>query len=155
MSMRRRYFILVELLICVATLSLCVIPFLSYPYFTYRDRKRCLLEIEKQLQAELLFYDLLKNVSKEYSWDQIDTKFSRRRNEKTLFIDVDGLGSIHLKVHHHLCHYHSDKKEKQNPSTRKIWCVFYFEDPKEKCSLCRGYKPKGSPYTFIFLAKKE
>jgi len=156
-NMRKRPFILVELLVCIAILSLCVIPFLSYPYFTYRDRKRCLLEIEKQLQTELLFYDLLKRIDKEYTWDQINRKSSQLRGEKTLLVNIDGLGNIPLKVHYHLYHYHSDKRKGSHPLThKKIWCVFCFETAKEKCpSMTKGKKPKDSPYAFVFYAKKE
>jgi len=147
------FFILTELFICIALLSICVMPLIGYPYYSYRKQREQLLEIEKQRQAEILFYELLKNIKHQYAWDHIDRRYSDWHSLKTIFLDIDGLGKISFSTHYHLCHFHPEKHEQGDAKNlRKIWCVFCFETSSIKCSYKK--KKKEHPYKFVFYAKK-
>jgi len=150
--MKKRPFILMELLLCIALLSLCAIPLLGYPYSSYKRQKALLLEIEKQRQAEILFYELLKNINHQCKWGGMSRKYSDRQDSQTIILNSEGFGDISFTTHCHLYHCHPDTHDSaKNKDIRKIWCVFCFEETKAQCS----YKgEKDHPYKFVFYAKR-
>jgi len=147
--MKRRPFILVELLICVAILSLCAVPLLGYPYFSYRKQKEQLLKIEKQRQAEVLFYDLLRNF--DHKWESISFDYKNKTYLDPLVLEIEGLGTTTLYPHYHLYVHPNAKATKTNKGIAKLWCCFCIENKKEDCFISWT---DHTPYTFNLYAKK-
>src|SRR3990167_509218 len=61
--MKQRPFILLELFIAMALLSLAIIPIVSYPAKIYKKELHTLIEIELAEVAEVAFRDLLEDLS--------------------------------------------------------------------------------------------
>ncbi|MGE0197538.1 MAG: type II secretion system protein [Simkaniaceae bacterium] len=147
--MKKRPFILVELLICIAILSICAIPLLGYPYYSYKKQRELLLSIEKQRQAEILFYDLLKNF--DVSWEEISFEYTNKKDLDPLTINIKGLGPTTLYPHYHLYVHPKAKETKTKKGIAKLWCCFCMEETKDRCTISWA---DHTPYTFNLFAKK-
>ena len=137
--MNKRPFILIEVLLCVAILALCAIPIIGYPFYSFRERKEKLLQIEKERQAELIFFDLMKNIQHTHAWKEIGRAYSTKFDKRDLSVVIDGFGEVIFNTHTHLYHCHPDKNKS---GYRKIHFKVCFE---EKCN----------PYEFVFFARKK
>ena len=148
--MKKRPFILVELLISIAILSLCAIPLMGYPYFSYKRQKKQLLEIEKQRQAEILFYDFLKGLN--CTWENLGFEFKEKMDLDPVNLEIEGLGSTTIYPHCHFYVHPNAKNTKTTKNIAKLWCCFCIEDKKEACSI--SWK-EHTHYTFNSYAKKK
>lgn len=147
--MKKRTFILVELLLAIAILSICALPILGYPYFSYRKQKELLLSIELERQAEILFYKLQRDLP--CTWTSLGFDHNEKTSLNPIHLDIDGLGPITIYPHIHLYIHPNSKNTKLKQGIAKVWCEFCLEKSKNKCS--HTWK-KHSPYTFNFLAQK-
>lgn len=138
----QRPFILIEIFIAIALLSLFALPMISYPLKSFRNAKEALLSLEKEMQAELIFYDLLLN-SHTLQWEQITRKHTQHMSREKM-MNPDGTRERPLYYHCHIYHCH----DKNHPLNEKIVHVkiCLSEKKEEKCS-------KKAP-KFIFFAKK-
>ena len=143
--MKQNSFILIEALICITLLVVCVIPIFGYPFFHFHQQKNYLLNIEKQRQAELIFYEVFKDIQNTHTWDEIEKKYARKTNRKKLKLEINGLGVVSFDTHIHLYHCHKEKSD----NNRKIWLGVCF---KENCKYKKG---KENPYQFVFFARKN
>jgi hypothetical protein len=150
LSMKKRPFVLVELLICIAILSLCAIPLMGYPYYSYKKQKETLLEIEKQRQAEILFYNFLKNLN--CTWENISFEYKEKTALDPINLEIEGLGSTTVYPHCHLYVHPNAKNTKTTKNIAKLWCCFCIENKKEACSIKWDTH---TPYTFNLYAKKR
>ena len=141
--MKKRPFILVELMIAIAILSLCAIPLMGYPYFSYRRERKLLLEIELQRQAEILFFDLLKDLP--CTWEELEFNTRKETKLNLIKLEVEGLGSIKIHPHYRLYVHPNAKDTKINQGIAKVWCTFCLDESKDSCE-------KKNSYTFNFLA---
>lgn len=141
MVIKKRPFVLIEVFIAIALLTLSAFPLIGSSIHSYRKQKELLLSLELEREAELYFYQILKEKVKELSYDAIPTQTAFR----TLFPELElSLGAI-KEVYHP--HYHLYYKASSKSKTDKtVWCKICFPKDKNSC-------PEKS-YKFAFLVRK-
>lgn len=154
--MNKRPFILIELLVAISILSLCIIPIVTHPYHTYNKQLEALLEIEKERQVEVLFFDLLKDVP--VSWK--DLSFNSKKTEPlpTIQMKIEGIGTVPVFASYRLFVHKNAKDTKNDKHIANLWCCFELETEKEKVHNLKHpkrKKPFNSPCTFRFFGKKS
>lgn len=138
--MKKRTYILIEVMIAIALLALCAIPLVSSSREEYIKYNASLFNLELERQAEVFFYDALL-ASKDITWEQhtTQTKKDPKYPEKKT-ISIEGLGSKELNYHCHI--YYSG-----NNLHPKLRMHFY--------DICLDEdKPHENQYKFSVFAKK-
>ena len=137
--MNKRPFVLIEILIAIALLSLCAFPLISEPLFSQKTMRKKFFELELEREAEKIYYEILKTP---LEFSKISTKYSQKTKLPPLEISIEGLGTKTYTPHYHL--YHSAKKEHEN-GIYKIHLGICFAD----CD----YKNQRFKYKFEFVGK--
>ncbi|QVL57662.1 MAG: hypothetical protein KFB93_00890 [Simkaniaceae bacterium] len=141
MTLRKRPFILIEVFIAIALLTLCAFPLISSSLKSYSFQRARLLELELERQAELYFYKVLHDVVNGLEFDSIPSKTSTWTAFKALELS---LGEINTTYYPHYHLFYSPKSKSE--THKKVWCHICFATNKDRC-------PK-KPYKFAFLVKK-
>ena len=145
MVFEKRPFILIEVFIAIALLTLCAFPLISSSLRTYYYQRDHLIELEMERQAELLFYRILKeNLPAGYDAIKTAWKDSKPLNELKL-----PLGGVKATFYPHYHLYYSANSS--SDTHRKVHCGICF--PKKEEKLC-FLKREKFPYKFDFLVKK-
>lgn len=155
-SMNKRPFILIELLLAISILSVCIIPIITYPYYTYNKQLASLLTIEKERQAEVLFFDLLRDFP--VSWEQVSFDVQKKEPLPTIQMEIDGIGKVPIFASYRLFVHSNGKKTKTEKHIANLWCTFILETEKEKVYNLKNFShknPFNAPYTFRFFGKKS
>ncbi len=146
MVFEKRPFILIEVFIAIALLTLCAFPLINSSLRSYYYQRDHLMELELERQAEILFYHILKkelpaqyDAIKKGAW-----KLSKPLKELKL-----QLGEVEATFYPHYHLYYSGKSS--SDTHRKVHCGICF--PKKEERLCSLTIEK-FPYKFDFLVKK-
>lgn len=147
--MKKRPFVLLEVLLAIAILALAFVPLAGSPFLMFKKQRDELITLELEREAEVIFYNLLKNFRRYHPDWGFETKHSKSFEWKEpVTIDVQGLGRATYKVHYHLSH----RRDKKSHLLYKLWCNICFEVPKKDCKVSRQ---KGKqPHTFNFVVKR-
>lgn len=136
--MKKRPFVLIEVLIAMALLALCAFPLISEPIFSYKKMRDHLFELELEREIENIYYEIRKKTLKFESINR--SKISLAPIE----ISVAGLGKkIYTHPHYHL--YHSAPKGHISPYY-KVWVGICLNECKSNHNAFN--------YKFAFLGKK-
>lgn len=141
MFIQKRPFILIEVFIAIALLTLCAFPLIGSSIHSYRRQKEQLLMLELERQAELYFYQVLKEKVGDLDYDSISTQTASWKPFKELELSL-GETKVVYYPHYHL--YYNPKSKSE--THKKVWCEICFPTKKNTC-------PK-NPYKFAFLVKK-
>lgn len=141
MCVQKRPFILIEVFIAIALLTLSAFPLIGSSIHSYRRQKEYLLLLELERQAELYFYQVLKEKIKELDYDSIPTQTTSWKPFKELELSIGEIKAVYYP-HYHL-YYNSQSKSETD---KKVWCKICFPTNKNTCSE--------EPYKFAFLVKK-
>ena len=148
--MKKRPFILLELLLAIAILAIAFIPLAGTPFLYFKKQREKLLEVELQRQAELIFYDLLKDFKQKNPEWKFDKRYDEHKGKGKVLIDIEGLGQSSHPYHYHLY----QRSTSTTPSScYKLWCKICFEKPNELCTV-KWNKPDKA-YTFNLVVKKQ
>jgi len=140
-SFQRRPFILIEVFIAIALLTLCAFPLIGFSLKMYRYQKEQLLMLELERQAELYFYQILKEKISNLDFNKVSAKHVLWTFSKELEILFEGEKQVYYP-HYHLYHAPNIKSK----THKNIWCEICFPRKQIGCSKNR--------YKFAFLAKK-
>lgn len=154
--MNKRPFILIELLIAISMLSLCIIPIATHPYHSYNKQLEILLEIEKERQAEVLFFNLLKDFP--FSWEKLPLDVQKTTPLPNIQMEIDGIGTVPLFASYRLFVHKNASKTKNEKNIAPVWCSFVLETEKEKVANKKNPPPRSTftaPYTFQVFGKKS
>ena len=137
MIIRKQPFILIEVFIAIALLTLCAFPLIGSSFKSYRYQKEHLLKLELERQAELYFYQVLKETVGTLNYDAIPSKKVSWTPFKKLELS---LGDIKNTYYPH----------------KKVLCRICFPTTKEDCPGFPEKKeePQKPLYKFAFLVKK-
>lgn len=136
-SMKKRPFVLIEVLIAVALLTLCAIPLIADPLFAHRKMAKKLFELEQEREAEKIYFAVLQ---KELSMKNITREQNVITPLNSVEITIDGLGKkAYPNAHYHL--YHCRQKTTTGP--------FY----NIHLRICFDDSEKGDKYSFNFVGK--
>ncbi|MEM8727755.1 MAG: hypothetical protein AAGE99_03500 [Chlamydiota bacterium] len=141
MFVRKQPFILIEIFIAIALLTLCAFPLIGSSIHSYRKQKEQLLVLELERQAELYFYQILKEKIGELDYDSIPTRTTLWKPFKALELSLGEVKAVYYP-HYHLYYKPHSKSE----THKKVWCEICFPTKKNLC-------PK-KPHKFVFLVKK-
>ncbi|MCB1071511.1 MAG: hypothetical protein H7A41_03145 [Chlamydiales bacterium] len=141
MLIQKRPFILIEVFIAIALLTLCAFPLISSSLHSYRRQKEQLLMLELERQAELYFYQVLKEKVGDLDYDSIPSQTSTWIPFKELELSLGEIKQVYYP-HYHL-YYMPNLKSKTH---KTVWCEICFPTKKNTC-------PK-KPYKFVVLVKK-
>lgn len=141
MELLKRPFLLIEVFIAIALLTLCAFPIISSSLRSFTFQKEHLIELELERQAELYFYQVLKERASALDFDTIPSKRVTWTSFKELELSLGEIKRTYYP-HYHL-YYSSNSKSKTH---KKIWCLICFPTTRDHC-------PK-LPYKFAFLVKK-
>ncbi len=144
MIFQRRPFILIEVLLAIALLTLCAFPIINASLKSYRYQRDQLIELQLERQAELAFYNVLKEMLPT-DYDTLKTARKPFESLGELKLPLEGV-EITYYPHFHL--YYSGNSSSIN--YRKLLCRICFPKEKGKCTV----KNKNFPYRFDFLVKK-
>ena len=110
--MKKRAYILIEVMIAIALLALCAIPLVSSSAKEFKNYNSSLFNLELERQAEVFFYDALLS-SKDLTWEEhtTQTKKDPKYPEKKT-ISIEGLGSKELNYHCHIYYSGNNKHPK-------------------------------------------
>jgi len=137
---KKNAFILIEVMIAIALLSLCAIPLVSFPRKEFEKQRFSLFRLELERQAEVFFYEALLE-SNNMLWEKY--KCERINNPDITgkkIIQVEGLGSKEMYYHCHIYYWGSHK----HPTFR-----MHFYD------ICLNEKDThDNPYKFSIFVKK-
>jgi len=71
----KKPFLLLEVLISILIVSLCLVPLIQGPIFTYREEMRLLEEMERERIAELSFFEAKETLlNREIPWERLPSK---------------------------------------------------------------------------------
>ena len=141
MLTHKHSFILIEVFIAIALLTLCAFPLISSSIHSYRRQKEQLLMLELERQAELYFYQVLKEKVADLDYDSIPTQTSLWTPFKELELSLGETKEVYYP-HYHLYYKPNSKSE----THKKVWCEICFPTKKNTCLK--------KPYKFAFLVKK-
>lgn len=151
MHIQKRPFILIEVFLAIALLSLCAFPLISSSLRSFYSQKKSLLKLELERHAELYFYQVLKKDVSSLNYDKISHKTSLWTPFKDLKLSFDGINQTYYP------HYHLYWKKSDSPTHKKISCDICFPTKKDYCPNNGEKENKNfrqKPYKFYFLIKK-
>lgn len=96
--MKRRPFILLETLVCLAIITLCGSFFVARPLIGYKLSLKNLIEVELEREAINSFKDLLINLRSQHKFDS----FTRNKNDSPTFFLPDKIIKIDSKYNFEL-----------------------------------------------------
>lgn len=151
MIIRKQPFILIEVFIAIALLTLCAFPLIGSSFKSYRYQKEHLLKLELERQAELYFYQVLKETVGTLNYDAIPSKKVSWTPFKKLELSLGDIKNTYYP-HYHL--YYSTKSKSK--THKKVLCRICFPTTKEDCPSFPEKKeePQKPLYKFAFLVKK-
>ncbi len=138
--MKKRPFVLIEVLIAIALLALCAFPLISEPLFSQKIMRRKFFELELEREAEKIYYETLKTP---LIFSEIPKKGAKNTKTSSLEISIDGLGKKNYKTLSSL--YHCTKEEHTGN---------FYKIHLEVCFIEGNDKDHPLKYKFEFVGKK-
>ncbi|MCB1116186.1 MAG: hypothetical protein KDK71_06920, partial [Chlamydiia bacterium] len=111
MPILKRPFFLIEIFIAIALLTMCAFPLIHSSVTTFKNRKEKLFQLELARQAELLYYQFLKESVSTILFENIpyyNTSCTKKSPPKTPLPPLLVLGET-FYPHYHLYHTHTKK----------------------------------------------
>ena len=133
----------------MALLSLSAFPLIGASLKSYQYQKEQLFALELERQAELHFYQILKESVGHLHFGELSSKPSIRTPLKDLELSLGGVKKTYYP-HYHL-YYSANAK---SPTHKKLFCMICFPTKKKYCPNSRKNPSKKNVYLFCFLAKK-
>ena len=149
---QKQGFVLIEVFIAIALLSLSAFPLISASLHSYQLQKNQLFALELERQAELHFYQVLKESIGDLSFDQISSRPSLWTPFKELKVQLGEVKQT-FYPHYHLYYYAQSK----SPTHKKLFCSICFPTQKNRCPNSRkkgAQSNQKTPYVFCVLVKK-
>ncbi|MDJ0652291.1 MAG: hypothetical protein QNJ27_04735 [Simkaniaceae bacterium] len=138
MFTQKRPFILIEVFIAIALLTLCAFPLIGSSIRSYRVQKKQLLELELERQAELYFYQILKEKIGGFDYDSIPIRDLSQTPFKELELFFGETKIVYYPHYHLYC-------PSNNKTHKELKCTICFPIKKNRCQ---------NSYEFNFLVKK-
>ncbi|MCB1110598.1 MAG: type II secretion system protein, partial [Chlamydiia bacterium] len=140
-AMKKRPFILIEVLIAISLLSLCALPLISEPLFAQKKMREKYFALELEREAEKIYYEILQ---KELSLGKITRKSSDQTSLGPIVLSIEGLGKKTYKdAHYHLYHKAPDKH-------RSPYYMIHLRVCFEKCKSKNKDPEKEEDYKYKF-----
>lgn len=155
-SRHKRPFILIEILITIALLTLSAFPLLSSSLHFFSKQRESLLKLELEREAELHFYSILKHAVPKLYYNEIPVE---RSNEYPLKEFTHSFGGIKQKYYPHYHLFYA--KNSGSETHKKVFCHICFLTSKVKGERdCPNREGKTKTqfskeaFPFAFLVKK-
>lgn len=141
--MQKRPFVLLEVLIALAILSLVLVPLISSPLRLFKKRQGALVELAQKRQAAVIFYRLLQK----FKTNHPEWKFSSvgpAKDEKLPLpfpfeFEIEKIGKITGPFHYHLCYNKRIPGDIWNLNQCILYCTVCF---KKECNFNRDRSEK-------------
>lgn len=150
--MQKRPFVLLEVLIAIAILSMTLAPLIGSPFLLLKKQRQTLIELTEYRHAPIVFYRLLKG------WKQLHPKWdfpklgdvTPKALPFTYSFDVTGLDTFNEPFHYHL-YYHERGIKIKDLNLCMLYCAICF---KKKCRFEKA-KSEGNLEAFqLIIARK-
>jgi hypothetical protein len=129
-DMKRKPFILLEILLAIALLSLCLTPIIGSPLRLFKKQKTQLIQLSQERFAPIVFYEILKTFKARHPKWNFSTRGKSKSEKRPLPVDfsfsVEGLKNPICPNHYHL-YYHNT-----TPIEDLKLCILY-------CNICFQY----------------
>ena len=133
--MKKYRFVLIEVLIAIALLTLCAFPLVSESIFSQNMMRGKFFELELQREADHIFYDILNG---ELKFTDIGHHEKKMIDRRPLQIGIPGIGKRNYQPSYTLSHY--AKKNHLSPYYKIHLEVFFKELKTTKKPLHFKYK---------------
>ncbi|MEM7175627.1 MAG: type II secretion system protein [Chlamydiota bacterium] len=133
--MKKRPFILLEVLLAIAILSLVLTPLIGSPLRLFRNQRNQIIELAQKRYTPVLFYHILKELKTNHpKWDFPKVR-KAKKVKHPLHIDhkfeIAGLNMPSPSLHYHLC-YNKRLYDIDKLNLCILYCVICF---KEDCGF--------------------
>jgi len=135
--MKKRPFVLIEVLIAIALLTLCAFPFISESIFTQKIMRGKFFELELEREAENTFYQILKEG---FEFASIPNHTPKKVQLPSIKLALDGIGEKTYDASYTICQL--AKKNHTSPYY-KIHIEMTFNEQRG------GNKPLEFKYEFV------
>lgn len=119
----KRKFILLEVFIALALISLAVIPITSYPYKIYCKELESLQKIELEHIYDLAMADFIKTLTSSLTWDKIEGKHTIGEYKNTVIENKPYLAKVEVEI------------EDETPTHRLLQCTLQVGSEERQYSL--------------------
>ena len=147
--MKKRSFLLIELLIAMALVSLVAVPIMQTSIHFLIKKKEKLLQLELERNVEWKFIKARAVLARNHKWGNV-TRKPIEKKLSPLTISIEGLGTHHFDCFYHIKHFHDFEKE--HPY-RKFWCEIFFSQNGKRFPPKKRKKAQ-DPHLFFVLAKR-
>ena len=136
--MKKRPFILIELLLAITFLSVALLPLIGGPFLYLNKHKKNLLELELERESEGIFYDILIDFRTSFPQWKFDENYNVTNKLPPKEILIGGLSPITVFPHYHIYHH---KPHDSNINSYPLHCTICFNfSEKEKCHFKKNAK---------------
>lgn len=154
--MRKRNFLLTELIIALALIGIVGIPIIQTPLYIFKLEKEKLLELELARHAELKYIQMRDELHQHHKWTEISTKRPTLPIQfGSIDINIDGVGNTKYFCNYFLYYVQGRSKKSQVESYRRTFhCDFYFSK-EEKIDIKKIKKMKAYHFSFYGNRSKK
>lgn len=148
--MKKRTFVLLELFIAIALVSLVSPPLVRGIALYLNKQKEALLQLEKERRVEELFYQVCENLNENHVLEKISQKSVNAtypERPKPITFDLGSLGKEKL-----FWHYHLYTKCKVGSLRKLRFKICFLKHPQAKCGVADAFKK--AEYGFILAGEK-